>query len=63
VSSERELQRGDSLDAVQVRFSSSQHTGVLPILLATNAKHSTIGEAMKKVNLIPARPSTDLNQN
>lgn len=50
--------RRENLDIVQALFNNSQTTGVLLTVLATNANHSTVWAAMRKVNSIPARPNT-----
>lgn len=47
-----------SLGAVQALFSSSWNSAVLSTLLATDLKHSTMQNAVKKVNCISARHST-----
>ena len=50
---------GESLEAVQALLSSSQNTGVLSTLFYSQIQnHSTVLAAMKKMNSIPARPST-----
>lgn len=50
----------ESLDAVQALFTKSQSTGLLSTVLATNPKHRTIWAAMREVNSVPARPSTEV---
>lgn len=57
----REEQSGkqrQSLDAVQVLFSISQSFGVVLTLHWPQIQNSTLRAAMKKVNCIPASPST-----
>lgn len=48
----------DSLGTVRALLNSRQNLCVISTVLATNARHSSIGSVMRKADSIPARPHT-----